>query len=160
MDDLSPPDLSVSLENLPARRVAFLVCRPEGDPDPIIRSHFDRVKEWAQRYGSDPATVPAIGIAEVADGRLQTYQCCIPIPDNAPVDHTEVGVQTLPGGMYAVLRIEKRSEVIGQAIGRFFQEVVPSAPWQIDQMRPTYEVYWADTMDFCVPACYANAKEA
>ncbi len=155
MDHLPP--LQVSLENLPARRVTFLVCRPEGDPDPVIRSHFDRVKEWAQRYGSDPARVPAIGIAEVADGRLQAYQCCIPIPDDAPDNSPEMGIQTLPGGLYAVLRIQKQSNVIGQTIGRFFQEVVPAAAWQIDPTRPTCEVYWAETMDFCVPVRYENA---
>jgi len=50
-----------------------------------------------------------------------------------------------------MVKIEKQSEIIGETIRRFFEEYVPNVNLQIDHSRPTYEVYWDTTMDFCVP---------
>lgn len=150
-----PSALDVSFVNMPAMRVAYLAFQTDqaaGAFDAAIRETFDRVKEWVQAHGGDIRTTPAIGIAHVAEGRLQAYECCIPIGDEAAVgEDDEMQVKTLPGGNYAVVKIAKQSSVIGETIGRFFQEYVPTAGLHIDGSRPTLETYWDTTMDFCVP---------
>lgn len=149
------PSLNVSCNDLPATRVAFLQLETDqaaGNFDLAIRNTFDRVKAWVSARGGDVTAVPAIGIAHVTEGRLHAYECCIPMAETLPVGaQDEVGVRTLPGGKYAVVQIEKQSAIIGETIGRFFQEYVPAARLQIDDARPTLEVYWDTTMDFCVP---------
>jgi DNA gyrase inhibitor GyrI len=62
-----------------------------------------------------------------------------------------VGIKELPGGRYAVVKIAKDPQIIGDSIGRFCQEYVPKNNIRIDGMRPTYEIYWEDTMDYCAP---------
>ncbi len=149
------PALDVSFVNLPATTVAYLVLQTDqvaGAFDVAIRTTFERVKAWVQMHGGDVHTTPAIGIAHVSDGRLVAYECCIPIGAGTTVGaHDPLQVKTLPGGAYAVVKIEKQSSVIGETIGRFFREYVPAARLQIDGSRPTLEVYWEATMDFCVP---------
>lgn len=145
--------LNVSFEDFPARYVAFLVYRTDqaaGDFDHVMREYFEKVKSWAKEYGVDIMTVPVIGIAQVDQGKLQAYECCIQVPDTLSGDGN-IATKTLPGGKYAIVHIEKQSEIIGQTIGRFFQEYVPSANLRIENSRPTYEIYWDKTMDFCVP---------
>jgi DNA gyrase inhibitor GyrI len=149
------PSLDISTKELTGWRVAFLTyhtSQATGDFDLAIRNAFDRVKSWVRERGETTTTGPAIGIASVADGKLQSYECCIPIRDHLPTDKdSDMQVKTLPGGKYVIVKIEKQSEVIGETIRRFFEEYVPTANIQIDNSRPTYEVYWDTTMDFCVP---------
>ena len=149
------PSLDVSTIEMTGWRVAYLTYRTSqatGDFDHAIRSTFDRVKTWVREHGGTVDTVPAIGIASVLDGKLQSYECCIPISENLSTDeNSPLDVKVLPGGKYVIVKIEKQSEIIGETIRRFFEEYVPNAKLQIDNSRPTYEVYWDTTMDFCVP---------
>ena len=151
----SDPSLDVSTHELTGWRVASLTyhtSQATGDFDQAIRTTFDRVKSWVHERGETADTAPAIGIASVIDGTLQSYECCIPVSDNLNAHKDgELEVKTLPGGNYVIVKIEKLSEVIGETIRRFFEEYVPAANISIDQTRPTYEVYWETTMDFCVP---------
>ncbi len=152
---MSETSLAVSYRDLHEQWVAFATYQADqsaGDFDPAIRAVFDRVKEWVSRHGVDPGRVPAIGIAQVVNGQLQAYQCCIPVEEDLPVEEgSDVAIQRLPGGRYAVLRIDKQPELIGEAIQRFFAEFVPQEGLQIDASRPIYEIYWEAHMDFCVP---------
>lgn len=152
---MAAQSLNVTFDHLPDRRVVFLVYQTNqraGNFDTGIRGTFDRVKSLARGLGAEIASVPAIGIARVVEGRLEAYECCIPITIDQPPDQSgKVNTKVLPGGKYAVLKIDKRSPGIGETIGRFFQEYVPTAGLQIDHSRPTYEVYWERTLDFCVP---------
>jgi hypothetical protein len=50
-----------------------------------------------------------------------------------------------------VLWLEKDSVTIGERIGQFFSEYVPQYQLILDATRPGYEVYYAQTMDYCVP---------
>jgi hypothetical protein len=36
-------------------------------------------------------------------------------------------------------------------IGRFHREYVPHSGLEIDGTRPTYDIYYASTMEYCVP---------
>jgi DNA gyrase inhibitor GyrI len=136
-------------------RVAYLTIQTSqtvGNFDHAIRNTFDQIKSWVREHGDIAENVPAIGIASVLDGKLQSYECCIPISENLSLDeNSALNVKSLPGGKYVIVKIEKQSEIIGETIRRFFEEYVPNANLQIDNSRPTYEVYWDTTMDFCVP---------
>ena len=149
------PSLRVSIVEMTGWRVAYLTFQTSqaaGNFDHAIQSTFDQVKSSVRNHGGTTDAVPAIGIASVLDGKLQSYDCCIPISENLSSDEdSALGVKVLPGGKYAIVKIEKQSEMIGDTIRRFFEEYVPNARLQIDNSRPTYEVYWDTTMDFCVP---------
>jgi DNA gyrase inhibitor GyrI len=151
----SNPSLDVSTIEMAGWRVAYLTyqtSQTSGDFDHAIRRTFDRVKTWVREQGGTVDTVPAIGIASVQDGKLQSYECCIPISENlSPDEDSALDVKVLPGGKYVIVKIEKQSEIIGETIRRFIEEYVPNTNLQIDNSRPTYEVYWNTTMDFCVP---------
>jgi DNA gyrase inhibitor GyrI len=132
--------------------LTFQTSEAAGDFDHAIRSSFDQVKSWVREHGGTTDTVPAIGIASVVDGKLQSYECCIPIGETlSPDENSLLDIKVLPGGKYVIVKIEKQSEIIGATIQRFFEEYVPNANLRIDSSRPTYEVYWDTTMDFCVP---------
>jgi len=151
----SSPSLNVSTTEMSGWRVAYLtlqISQTAGNFDHAIRSTFDQVKSWVRKHGDLADNVPAIGIASVLDGKLQSYECCIPISENlSPDENSVLDVKVLPGGRYAIVKIEKQSQIIGETIQRFFEEYVPNTNLQIDNSRPTYEVYWNTTMDFCVP---------
>ncbi len=149
------PSLNVSCMELTGWRVAYLTFQTSqaaGNFDQAIQNTFDQAKSWVREQGGTTDNVPAIGIASVIEGKLQSYECCIPISEKLPSDENgALKVKVLPGGQYAILTIEKNSELIGETIRRFFEEYVPNVNLQIDDSRPTYEVYWDTTMDFCVP---------
>jgi hypothetical protein len=50
-----------------------------------------------------------------------------------------------------VLSLEKDSATIGERIGQFFAEYVPQHQLMLDATRPSYEVYYTQTMDYCIP---------
>jgi hypothetical protein len=45
----------------------------------------------------------------------------------------------------------KNSATIGHNIGRFYSEYVPAHGLMLDPTRYSIEVYYPDTMDYCVP---------
>src|ERR1043165_2429291 len=116
----SNPSLHVSTRELTGWRVAYLTYQTSqatGDFDQAIRSSFDQVKSWVREHGDSVDTVPAIGIAAVLDGKLQSYDCCIPISENlSPDENSPLDIKVLPGGQYVVVKIEKQSEIIGDTI--------------------------------------------
>jgi DNA gyrase inhibitor GyrI len=73
------------------------------------------------------------------------------VPEQVQGGSGEVGIQDLVGGRYAVVIIDKDPRIIGDSIGRFYQEYAPQNHIEIDGMRPTYEVYYESTMEYCVP---------
>ncbi len=147
--------LNVSHVDLTGWRVAYLTfatAQAAGNFDQAIQRIFEQVKSWVREQGGTTDNVPAIGIASVIDGKLQSYECCIPISAELVSDeHGDLKIKVLPGGQYAILTIEKQSERIGETIRRFFEEYVPNVRLRIDDSRPIYEVYWDTTMDFCIP---------
>jgi AraC family transcriptional regulator len=92
-----------------------------------------------------------VGVPSVGDGQLLSYGCCVQIPEEVQSGSDGVDIKDLPGGRYAVVKIDKDPQAIGDSIGRFYQDYVPKNNIRVDGMRLTYEIYWEDTMDYCVP---------
>ena len=135
--------------------VAYLACVPgaeQADLFPGVQATFRRVQEWVQGIGLELSTLLHIGTPVLQAGRLVRYECCVEVP--APVQDGlgEAGIQDLPGGRYAVLSMEKDPAVIGPSIGRLYGEYLSQAGLQVDARRPTYEIYFESTMEYCVPA--------
>jgi DNA gyrase inhibitor GyrI len=145
--------LAVSIREMPAVHVAYLDCQVDAEQDyfPKIHASFQRVQAWVRERGYDPYTVLNVGTLYAADGPLSSYGCCVQVPEEVQNGSEGVGIQELPGGQYAVVSITKDPAIIGDAIGRFYREYVPQNKLEIDGTRPTYEIYYERTMEYCVP---------
>jgi len=154
MTNDSSASLSVSIRDLPPVHVACIEYQATADPSSMhdeIGECFRRVQAWLRKRGHDPLTGLTIGVINVADGRLASYDCCVQVPELLQSGSEGMEVKDLVGGRYAVLSMPKAPAVIGSSIGRFYQEYVPQNQIAIDGARPTYEIYCESTMEYCVP---------
>ncbi len=94
----------------------------------------------------DPDSLPLIGIPEVVEAELVSYDCCLemPLPECEPA-------RLLPGGRYAVLTVEKTPARIGAAIRAFQGDYLLDRDWIVDEARPVYEIYFKDVLEYCLP---------
>ena len=150
MQTRAPVFLDVEIRDLPDLPVIhrYLLFREKTlNPDPVIRPAFRGLRERLNDLGLDPDTLLHVGVPELADGQLVSYDCCIefPLPDG------KVDVKTLPGGHYAVLTVEKKPARIGPAIRAFRGDFLPEHGLVVDEERMVYEYYFKDTLEYCVP---------
>ena len=146
--------LSVSIRELLGVEVAYTSCRVEqaaGNFSDQIRDGFQAVKDWVMQQGYDTYGLKIIGVPQVINGQLTSYDCCVELPEPVQMSTETIQTKQLPGGQYAVLTLEKDSASIGDSIGRFFAEYVQENQLVIDSDRPSYEIYYEHLMDFCVP---------
>lgn len=146
--------LSVSIEDMPTVRVAYIECRMSVEQDQFrseIRECFQRLQVWVRGLGYDPCALLTIGVSKLVGGQLSSYECCVQIPAQVKNGTDGVGIKNVVGGRYAVASIEKDQAIIGDSIRRFYQEYVPHSKVGVDSTRPTYEVYYENTMEYCVP---------
>jgi DNA gyrase inhibitor GyrI len=92
-----------------------------------------------------------IGAINKADGKPSSYDCCIQVSEVVRDGSGDVNVRELPGGRYAILTLAKDTKIAGSSISRFFQVYVPENKSEVDGTRPTYEIYYENKMEFCVP---------
>lgn len=146
--------LSVVMRELPAVRVACALYRPEPADENMgraIRERFERVQAWLEEMGYDPYTRLTIGSIWAVDEQLLRYECCIEVPEEVEDAPEGIRIKNLPGGKYAVVTIAKDAQLILEAVRRFHEEYVPQNGVEVDARRPTYEYYFADVMEYCVP---------
>lgn len=146
--------LVASIQDLPTVHVAYIehqASSEQGDFHNEIRACFRRVQSWVARLGHVPYSLLNVGVPNVEDGQLLSYGCCVQIPEDVQSGSDGVDIKDLPGGRYAVVKIDKDPQAIGDSIGRFYQEYSPKNNIRVDGMRLTYEIYWEDMMDYCVP---------
>ena len=75
----------------------------------------------------------------------------VEVPDDVGSGAGDISIQELVGGRYAVLTTDKDPSICGPDIGRFYQEYVPQKGLEIDDTRPTYEIYYERALEYCVP---------
>lgn len=148
------PLLRVHIQELPTREVVCLTCQLDqasGQFSTQIGEGFEQIKRWVEQHNEAVADRLIIGIPHVVERQLIGYDCCVesahiatPLPQGWQTKHR-------PGGRYAVLSLAKDSATIGERIGQFFAEYVPQHQLILDPTRPNYEVYYAHTMDYCIP---------
>jgi len=146
--------LNVTVRNLPAVHAACIRCPAQVDQGQFsqaIRESFKKVQGWVKGLGHDPYKMLTIGVIHQAEGQLSYYDCCVQVPGGISAGGEGITIQDLPGGRYAVLAITKDPAVISPTIGRFYQEYLPQSGLKVDTLRPTYEIYFERTMEYCVP---------
>jgi DNA gyrase inhibitor GyrI len=148
------PPLQVHIQELPTREVVCLSCQLDqasGQFSTQIGEGFGQVKRWLEHYDHSLAERLIVGIPHVVERHLIGYDCCVEAAHIATAVPQGWQTKQLPGGRYAVLSLEKDSATIGERIGQFFAEYVPQHQLMLDATRPSYEVYYAQTMDYCIP---------
>lgn len=154
MGTLTGQPLKVTIQDLMPIPIAYMSCQLQqatGSYSEQIRDGFQRIKDWARQHGYDLSKLRVIGIPRANDAQLVGYECALELPEVISQHTEDVETKQLPGGRYAILSLEKDSSTIGETIGRFFAEYVPQHQLVIDTQRPSCEVYYERTMDFCVP---------
>jgi DNA gyrase inhibitor GyrI len=154
MRDGLATSLAVSIRELPSVHVAYIDCKvdfAQGDFSNEIHKCFQRVQTWVRELGYDPYKLLTIGAIQVVNSRLAVYECCVQIPEEVQSGSDDVGIRELLGGRYAVVSIKKEPAIIGDSISRFYQEYAPQNNIEIDGTRPTYEIYYENTVEYCVP---------
>jgi DNA gyrase inhibitor GyrI len=145
--------LTVHIRDLPPHELVCLTCQLDqatGQFSTQIGDGFGELKQWAAQQGATVAELLLIGIPHVTGRQLVAYDCCVQHQPSATSLPQGWQTKQLPGGRYAVLTLEKDSATLGQRIGQFFAEYVPQHQLTLDTTRPSYEVYYVQTMDYCV----------
>ncbi|HOU24487.1 MAG: DNA gyrase inhibitor [Chloroflexi bacterium ADurb.Bin180] len=154
MENKPLAELQVEIRYLPSLRVVCLAFKPEGEdqnPRAAIRQHFERVQEWVKTLGRDPYRQVTVGEVVSVEERLLRYDCCLEVPEGTPDPPKGMRLKRLYGGRYAVMTVKKDAEAISESIRRFHEEYVPQNQLRIDAARPTFEYYWADSIEYCAP---------
>ena len=146
--------LHVGITDLSPIRAAHKLCIFPASPNKPykkINEMFQSLREWVVIFGLDPDKLLHIGIPSLDNKDLISYGCCIEFPLPIEDDSHGVDIKSLSGGTYAILRIKKKKSKISKAIRQFHGDYIPENQIIIDEHRPIYEIYYADTMEYCVP---------
>jgi len=133
---------SIQLKTLPATRVAYMRHRgPYGDP--AIGQLWQRFEAWTREHDLFGVGHAAYGLSQddpdiTAPDRCR-YDACIEIDDSFRAEG-EIGVQTLPGGLYACRPFRGTAAQIHAAWMGFFKDWLPRGAYRIDD-RPCIEDY-------------------
>ncbi len=132
-------DREVRFETVPPRRVAFL--RHVG-PYSEVKETFGRLMAWAGRRGllgpqALPIAVPHDDPEVTAPEKLRC-DCCVAVGEEVGPDG-EVGVQTLPGGEYAVLTHVGPYRRLGESYRWLFGTWLPASGREL-RNSPAYEI--------------------
>jgi DNA gyrase inhibitor GyrI len=149
MKSRHPGFLDVELRHLPdlqAFHSLLLFQTNPINPDRVIRPAFQELRERVSACGLNPDSLLHVGVPDVVDGDLISYDCCIecPLPEAGEL-------RILPGGRYVVLTVEKKPARIRPAIRTLRGDYLPDHGLIPDEERPVYEIYFKDTLEYCVP---------
>jgi AraC family transcriptional regulator len=137
---LTETSMDVTIKTLPATRVAYLRhIGPYGQP---VSEFWQRVAmPWLKANGHADGPLYGIGRDDpcVTAADKCRYDVCCPIPDGA-VPAAPAGVDTLPGGRYAVAPFFGDSTDIAHAYTELLRDWLPASGFRVDD-RPIYEYY-------------------
>lgn len=117
----------------------------------MIQETFRYLREWSACMGMNPADLIEVGVPRSEDGRLTAYTCALEYPLPAIDEDAEVSLGELPGGRYAVLRVEKDPAHIEKAVLQLKTAHMPGHGLVQDPYRPVYEIFQGHELDYCVP---------
>lgn len=155
----------IEVKELPDMHVAY-IRHIQGYPDSRIRQAFEWVCKWAAARNLLGPNSLVIGIPHDNPGVTpvdrRRYDACVTIPHEIVAAQGAVSIQDIPGGKYAMGRIEvsaSESHRIGEMIDHLYGEWLPDSGYQADD-KPPLEIYYATDgkpagtwicMDFCIP---------
>jgi len=157
----------ISVKELPDRNAAYI--RFTGFREYVfntcINDTFSRLKRWIYIHGLSPEEAECLGLTfddtDITAPERCRYRACYTVPKEVNPEG-EVGIMTIPGGTYAVCRIEGD----WSKYGSYFQEVTaflygvwfPTSGYipggDLCYMEKYYTTYDSGhlVMDLCIPA--------
>lgn len=153
------PSMDVTIKDLPRQRVAYL--RATGRYGTMEQELWERMCRWAGPRGLLRPGEPTVSIChdspEVTPPDRCRYDACVPLPDGFEPDGG-VNTAVLPGGRYAVYRVDGTVADFGPAWTDIFARWLPGSGWQCDE-RPCLERCYGEpepgtgrlVFDVCIP---------
>ena len=135
--------MNVTIETLPPARMAYLRhIGPYGDA--VSKFWLQTMLPWLLANGLEKAPRYGIGLDDpyVTAPANCRYDAGVDIPEDF-VARNPAGIQTLPGGRYAVAEFEGTVDDITAAWTQLMRHWLPASGLQADD-RPFYEYYPAD----------------
>ena len=135
-----PMDVEVKL--LPTFHVAYIrhiYGYRKGVFSSQIDEAFQRVCKWASARDLFGSNTLVIGIPydnpDITPNDRCHYDACVTIPPEVTASDGEIGIQDIPGGKYAICRIEVSTDEthkIGETVDRLYGEWLPGSGYQVD----------------------------
>jgi len=135
-------DMKVEVKDLPGWRVAY--ARRMGPYGPeTCGGAFEAISRWAGPRGLLGPKAVSIGISlddpSVTPPAKCRYDACVVVDEKVQAEG-EIGIQTLPGGKYALYRTRCGINGFGQAWNDAYGVWLPQSGYQCDE-RPCFELY-------------------
>ena len=132
--------MNITVKKLPARRVAFV--RHVGPYDKVAAA-WDRLLTFMGKEGWIGADSEFLGICHddpaVTPARRIRYDACITVGERFEATG-DIGVQTVPGGEYAVLTHIGPYSTLAESYQRLFGQWLPASGHRL-RMTPSFEAY-------------------
>ena len=152
--------MDVKIEKLPEYRIAYMRrIGPYGSDNFQIMQNLKKLAITRNLFNESSIILGiAHDVPEITLPEKCRYDACIVLPDNYEVG-SDINNGRLPGGKYAMLRVDHTSEAIGKAWNDIFSVWLPDSGYQIDN-RPAFERYIGssrdvkmepDFCDICIP---------
>lgn len=148
--------MDVAIKILPALRVAYLRhTGPYGEGQ--IGATWDRLNVLCAQYGWNPPRRVMLGISldnpQCTPPEACRYDACVAI-DAASEVTGELGVQAVPGGLYACAAFQGRGEAVGAVFGYLGGEWLAHSGHVWDDTRPCFELYPAEGPCMLAPGLF------
>ena len=126
----------VRIEERPAMRVAYVRhVGPYWNTDGGIGRAYRTVTDWARVTGVWNDTTEVIGVCPDNSSLTPAPHCifdaCVRVSDDVPEDDT-VSIQTVPGGTYAILRVDRTTQAIANGWNWLALEWLPSSAFSYE----------------------------
>lgn len=161
--------LEIDVKKLPDMHVAYirhLEGYRKAIPDSRIGRAFERVCKWAGARDLVGPNTLVVGIPydnpDITPTERRRYDACVTVPKGIAASQGAVGIQDIPGGKYAMCRIETRvsdAYKISEMVDYMYGEWLPGSGYRADD-KPPLEIYHETVgkpvgtwicMDFCIP---------
>ena len=149
--------MQIKIENIPSHRIAYL--RRIGPYGTENRQIMEKLKKWAKSRKLLTRDSVILGIAQdnpetTAPGKCR-YDTCIVIPEDFMPTGENIRSGSLPGGKYAVFRIEHTEEAVRNGWNSIFPELA-AQNYSWDAAKPIMERYIPELVEnhyceICVP---------
>jgi DNA gyrase inhibitor GyrI len=149
--------LNIEIEHIPYCRIAYI--RQTGPYGQENVQTMEKLKAWAKSGNLLNEQSIILGIPhdnpELVEPQNCRYDTCLVIPDDYCMNEDDMNDGSIPGGKYAVFKIEHTAEAVQKAWLAIFPELFQEG-YQLDETRPILERYQIKLVkdhycEICVP---------
>jgi DNA gyrase inhibitor GyrI len=147
------------------RPLTVVYARSMGPYGVAAREAWRLMMAWVDRQQARPRVKQGLGFFRdnptLTAPELLRYDACIPVSFGLEADPAAgIGLQTLPGGAYAVQTHVGSYAAAGETLSRLHRDVVPKRGLSVDYDRPFVAIYLNDPQvtrevhrrtELCVP---------